>query len=281
MRLLSFLPPGSTTVHVGALAPDGVRVVDLTAIGVEDMLDAVGRAAALRRVASHLLHAEGAVAWRRGEVRLLAPLPGARAAHLVTRGALPVAGAPALRFDDPMPVLGDGAQVTRRADDRWVACLAVVVGAEGQGVDAAEGERMVAGVAIAARWLADEELATPVLQLGPWITGMALLADRRTPEGGFALATRALAGGAEVARGSLEALAVAPGALVAAAASRHTVRVGDVLTQPLRAADGAWLAVAPAEGEEVGFEIERLGALTMRAAAGTRQVVRQTVSIGE
>ena len=280
MRLVSFLPPQSSTVHVGALAPDGVRVVDLTAIGVEDMLDAIARMPALRRVAAHLLHAEGAAAWRLGEVRLLAPLPGARSAHLASGGGLPVAGAPALRFDDPMPLLGDGARVTR-VDDRWVACLAVVVGADGQGVDAAAGEHMVAGVAIAARWLADDALATPVVQLGPWITGARLVADRRTPAGGYALSARALVGGREVARGTLASLALAPGALVASAAARHTVRVGDVLTQPLYAADGAWLAVAPAEGEDVTFEIERLGALSMRATADARQPVRQTVSIGE
>ena len=278
MRLVSFLPPSSSSVHVGALAPDGVRVVDLTAIGMDDMVEALARASSLSRLAAHLLHAEGAVAWRLAEVRLLAPLPGARAAHLVPASGLPVAGAaPALRFDDPMPVLGDGARVTVRADDRWTACLAVVVGTEGQGVDEAAGERMVAGVAIAARWLADDALATPVLQLGPFIATAGLVADRRTAGGGYALAARALVGGREVARGTLADAPLSPGALVAAAAARHTLRVGDVLTQPLRAESGGWLAATPAAGEDVTFEVERLGALTMRATADARQ----TVSIGE
>ena len=278
MRLVSFLPPSSTSVHVGALAPDGVRIVDLTAIGVADMFDAVARAGALARVAGHLLHAPGAVAWRVSDVRLLAPLPGARTAHLLTSPVLPVAGeGPALRFDDPRPLLGDGARVTPRDGDRWLACLAVIVGADGHGMDAEAGERHVGGIALAGRWLGDDALAAPVLQLGPCVMPAAMLASHRPPgSAGFALAARVSVDGREVASGTLAALPLAPGALVAAAAARHTVRVGDVLTMPLRASAGGWLATSPGAGDQVTFEVERLGALTMRAAAE-----RQTVSIGE
>src|SRR5215217_849837 len=86
MRLLTFVAPASGKLHVGALTRDAARVVDLTVIGLDDMFMAVERAANLARIASHLVENDGAVGHAIDQVRIVAPMPGARCVHMSSAG---------------------------------------------------------------------------------------------------------------------------------------------------------------------------------------------------
>src|SRR3712207_7319493 len=104
MRLLTFVDPETGTLHVGALSRDARRVVDLTVIGLDDMFMAVERAANLARIASHLVENEGAVGHDIEQVRVVAPMPGARCVHqgLATPGGLSAGRALAIAGDAPL-----------------------------------------------------------------------------------------------------------------------------------------------------------------------------------
>lgn len=265
MRLLTFVDPPTGTLHVGALSRDAARVVDLTVIGLDDMFMAVERAANLARIADHLVESEGAVGYPTGDVRIVAPMPGARCIHgmpaavaagaaVATVRALPVAdAAPALHFADPAPLLGPGDALTVRAGDQWTLAVACVLARGGRDVPAEHALDLVAGYAIAGRWLGESDADTRVVQLGPW-----LLTRDAAGEPGTARGARLLRDGAIVASG--EWRVGAPfGPMIAAASARYELRPGDVLTAPLPC------AATLVAGQSVRLEVDGLGALVATA----------------
>jgi hypothetical protein len=265
MRLLTFVDPGSGTLHVGALSRDAARVVDLTVIGLDDMFMAVERAANLARIASHLVESEGAVGHAVDQVRIVAPMPGARCVHqglpspggLAPGRALAIAGDAPLAFTDPGPLLGPGDEVTARAGDRWALAVAAVLGAGGRDVPEEHALRLVAGYCIAGRWLADAANAdgTPAMQLGPWLVtpddagAEGTARPARIVVDDVAVATGTWAVGAEFAR------------LAARASRQFELRPGDVLTTLVPASGGGACAAPLAAGQRVRLEVEGLGAL--------------------
>ena len=271
MRLLTFVDPGSGKLHVGALTRNAARVVDLTVIGLDDMFMAVERAANLARIASHLVENEGAVGHPIDQVRIVAPMPGARCVHmglatgaLAGARALAVVADPALSFTDPGPLLGPGDEVRIRPGDRWALAVAAVIGEGGHDVPEDQALRRVAGYAIAGRWLGDASNAdgSPAVQLGPWLV---------TPDdvgagddGAGTRQTRVVVDDVVVAAGSWTV--GAPFARLVAAASRQfSLRPGDVLTAVLATPAGDACAATLAPGQRVRLEVDGLGALPAHA----------------
>lgn len=259
MRLLTFVDPPSGTLHVGALTRDARRVVDLTVIGLDDMFMAVERASNLARIAEHLVENEGAVGYPTGDVRLVAPMPGARCIHAAPAAAgagraLPVAGgAPPLHFADPAPLLGPGDALTVRPGDQWALAIAAILGRGGRDIAPARALDQVAGYAIAGRWLGEADADTRVVQLGPW-----LVTRDDAGEPGAARSARLLLDGTPVA--TAEWRVGAPfDTMIAAASARYELRPGDVLTHLLPCA----ATLAP--GQAVRLEVEGLGALVATA----------------
>ena len=109
--LVSFVRPGGNAACVGLLSPDGGRVADLTAIGMEDVYAALPRVAQLEKLRKHLTLTPGAVVYPVGNVRLLAPVPYARLVSDLS--AVAPGGADAeLAFADPRELAGPGARLT-------------------------------------------------------------------------------------------------------------------------------------------------------------------------
>ena len=265
LRLLTFVDPATAELHVGALSRDARRVVDLTVIGLDDMFMAVARAANLARIGSHLVESEGAVAHSSDQVRIVAPMPGARCVHLgaaPTRGrALALAGDDPLTFTDPGPLLGPGDDVRVRPGDRWALGVAAVLMSGGRDLPEEHALRLVAGYAIAGRWLADAANAdgTPAVQLGPWIVTPDDAGDE-----GAARPARIVVDDAVVATGTWTVGAAVAG-IVARASRQFELRPGDVLTAIVPAPDGGPCAVPIAAGQRVRLDVEGLGALVANA----------------
>lgn len=243
-------------------------MVDLTLIGLDDMFMAVERAANLARIASHLVENEGAVGHAVDQVRVVAPMPGARCVHLglpspggVSAGrALAIAGDAPLTFSDPGPLLGPGDDVRARPGDRWAVAVAAVLGAGGRDVPEAHALRLVAGYAIAGRWLADAGSAdaTPAVQLGPWL----VTPDDAGAEG-TARPVRVVVDEATVASATW-AVGAGFAAMVARVSRQFELRPGDVLTALVPADGGGGCAASVAAGQQVRLEVEGLGALPAR-----------------
>jgi fumarylacetoacetate (FAA) hydrolase len=276
MRLLSFALPDESVVRVGLVAGRGDRVVDLGAVGVEDMFDAAARTRELHRAAPHLLRAAGALAYPAAGVRALAPLPVARTAWVqapAARGpgrALAVqgeVGRPTLRYADPAPI---GPPAGSTLDPRAAAGvrfgIACVVGAEAHVVSEAAAEQALAGYCLAA-WIPTADAAADgagETAAGPWLVTPDELADRRIRPGVFDLEVRAAVNGRTVYQGSWSALPVGPTDVVVQAAAVYTLRPGDMLCVPADGGRAVLRAAMLAPGDEVVFEVERLGALGRR-----------------
>lgn len=278
MRLLSFLAPDEGAVRVGLLSHDEARVVDLTAVGVEDVFDALARVGQLRRVAGHLLHAPGALALPAASVRPLACVPVARAVWRAPSSAAgPGSGRPAgargrspLEYVDPAPMLGTGDRVESAGA---LAELAFGVGCVMAGARAGSGpaelEGAIAGFCLAIRWAAP---AAPGLvrrgaALGPWLVTTDELAHRRTGPAAYDLGLALAVNGAEHYRGSWEELAPGLVEVLTAAAGAFTLRAGDVLCAPRAAVT----SVGP--GDDVVLHSERLGVLRLRVKPAARDSV--------
>ncbi len=265
MRLLTFVDPASGRLHVGALTRDATRVVDLTVIGLDDMFMAVERAANLARIASHLVENDGAVGHPIDQVRVVAPMPGARCVHqgLVTGGGRTLALAdeePPLAFTDPGPLLGPGDSVTARTGDRWALAVGAVLAAGGRNLPEDAAARLVAGYTIAGRWLRDAANAdgTPAVQLGPWLVTPDQLGAPDEPS--MTRSARILVDETLVAEGRWE-VAGSFARLIARASSQFELRAGDVLTVLLPAIGGGPCAATVVAGQAVRLEVEGLGAL--------------------
>jgi 2-keto-4-pentenoate hydratase/2-oxohepta-3-ene-1,7-dioic acid hydratase in catechol pathway len=262
MRLLTFVAPDSGKLHVGALTRDARRVVDLTAIGLDDMFMAVERAANLARIASHLVENEGAVGHAIDQVRIVAPMPGARCVHLGLPSASPrtlavVDDEPPLAFTDPGPLLGPADTITARAGDRWALAIAAVLAAGGRDISEDHALRCIAGYTMAGRWLGDAANAdgSPAVQLGPW-----LVSPDDAGNVGTARDARVLVNDAVVAAGRWDV--GAPFARLVARASRQfELRPGDVFTALLPATGGGPCAASVVAGQKVRLEVDGLGAL--------------------
>jgi 2-keto-4-pentenoate hydratase/2-oxohepta-3-ene-1,7-dioic acid hydratase in catechol pathway len=172
-----------------------------------------------------------------------------------------VAGDIPLAFSDPGPLLGPGDDVIARAGDRWALAVAAVLGGGGRDVPEEHAPRLVAGYAIAGRWLSDAANAdgTPAVQLGPWLV--------TTDDAGAERTVRA-------ARVVVDDVAVAAGAwavgagfarIIARASRQFELRPGDVLTTLVPAADGGPCAAPLTAGQRVRLEVDGLGALPATA----------------
>jgi fumarylacetoacetate (FAA) hydrolase len=271
MRLLTFVDPASGTLHVGALTRDARRVVDLTVVGLDDMFMAVERAANLARIAGHLVEHEGAVGHPVEQVRIVAPMPGARGVHLADapagrmsaagRALAVVSDEPALAFTDPAPMLGPGDELRVRPGDRWALAVAAVLGAGGRDLPEERALAHVAGYAIAGRWLG-EASSEASIQLGPWLVTPDDAGDG--VDGDAPRAARIVVDGQPAAEGAWRVGApFAP--MIARASARFELRPGDVLTALVPAADGSPCAVSLSAGQAVRLEVQGLGALPARA----------------
>jgi hypothetical protein len=266
MRLLTFALPDESGPRVGIVAERGGRVIDLSAVGVEDMFDAAARTDQLRRAGAHLLRAPGALAYPAGAVRALAPFPVARTAW-AGRPAPSTGGGPrpTLRYADPAPIgpPAGGSVDPQNLDARrfGVAC---VVGAEAHAVGEDAAERAIAGYCGAAwipRGADDGETAA-----GPWLVTPDELTDRRVRPGVYDLEMRLTVNGGTVYEGSWTTLPVGLTAVVVEAAALYTLRPGDVLCVPAAAGRDVLGGATLAPGDELVFEVERLGALRRRVA---------------
>lgn len=261
MRLLTFVDPASGTLHVGALTRDGRRVVDLTVVGLDDMFMAVERAANLARIAGHLVEHEGAVGHPATDVRIVAPMPGARGVHLGQAAAAPIGRAlavvddePPLSFTDPAPMLGPGDELPVRPGDRWALAVAAVLGGGGRDVSEERALAQVAGYCLAGRWLGEASDRATV-QLGPWLVTPDDAGAPDTPR-----VARIFVDDAPVAEGSW-AVGAPFARMIARASTRFELRAGDVLTALVPAADGGPCAASLAPGQAVRLEVQGLGAL--------------------
>jgi len=275
MRLLSFLAPPDPTPRVGLLAHDGARVVDLSAVGVGDMFDAVARVWELGRVAAHLVHAPGALSHPLAAVRLLAPLPSARTAWVddpvaatagASRGLPLLAEAPfGVRYADPAPILASGDALPAGAAGGIARLgVGVVIGREARGLTEARVEQAIAGYCVAALWAANEDDAYTAA--GPWLVTGDELRGRRVGPAMLDLAATVAVNGRVTWSGSCTA-AAGGGALLAQVSASYTLRPGDLLGVGVVSLPAATGGVRLAAGDDVVFEVERLGALRCRVGA--------------
>jgi hypothetical protein len=273
------------------LSHDGRRVVDLTAVGVEDMFDAAAQVARLRRVAAHLVHAPGALAYPTDAVRVLAPLPIARTAwarfeHAGARArgrALAIVGDRSPwdpEYADPVALLGPGGAIETygrlEALEFGVAC--VLSGGRPGWAERDPGSG-IAGYCGALRWAARTAPGgmTWGAALGPWlVTPEELVDDRAGPIGSdlaVTLAVTLAVNGAERYREASGAgLQQRLAGIVAAAADTFTLRAGDVFCAVRLAAREAGGGL-PGPGDDVVLHIERLGALPVRVTAAATDPV--------
>ncbi len=151
--LVSFVRPGGGEIAIGLLVADGGTVVDLTAIGLEDIYAALPRAAELEKLARHLSRA-GAIAYDVGSVRLVAPVPFARLVR--SDVGAPVGAAestlPPLVFGDPREIEGPGAHLVTTEGAVLGVGLAGVVAGGGRDLDEASAAANLAGVTLFVEW---------------------------------------------------------------------------------------------------------------------------------
>ncbi|NUR21132.1 MAG: hypothetical protein HOQ12_16475, partial [Gemmatimonadaceae bacterium] len=167
--LVSFVRPGGGAACVGLLSPDGGRVADLTAIGMEDVYAALPRAAQLERLQKHLTLTPGAVVYPVGNVRLLAPVPYARLVRDLA--PVPADGEPEeLSFADPREIAGPGAHLTVGAEDVLAIGIAGAVGTGGRDLAGGDAASHIAGVTLFAEWRgpgATDDASHERLVMGP------------------------------------------------------------------------------------------------------------------
>lgn len=276
MRLVSFLPnvpSGPAGAHVGVLSHDATRVVDLTAIGLEDVFAALERLEQLKRVAAHLLRSPGSVAYPADAVRLVAPVPYARTVRRVPvleaagkNDMLPASLAelplPPLHFGHPADIHGPGDVLRVPASSRGALSLGIacVLGGGGRNLrDQAESH--VAGYALAAEWVEGEgsELAVQLV-MGPWLVTPDELADLRRGPGVFDLQLMGLNGERATPLHPLPLDTDFP-AMIAEASERYLLRAGDVFVV------GAGVRGVVARGLPLGVDAPRLGRLTFQVQA--------------
>lgn len=230
--LVSFVPPRGGEIAVGLLAADGGRVVDLTAIGLEDIYAALPRAAELERLSRHLSRA-GAVAYDVGSVRLLAPVPFARLVRADV-GA-PVGAAetslPPLVFADPREIMGPGSRLAAAEGMVLGVGVAGIVATGGRDLDDRAALAHLAGVTLFVEWhdptaaIAQRDGAG--LAMGPAIGPLPGDEDELLVQ--FP--------GESTRRVSLAGAAGTLARAVAAASRRYTLRAGDIFLHEAGALD--------------------------------------------
>ncbi|HEX2779324.1 MAG TPA: fumarylacetoacetate hydrolase family protein [Gemmatimonadaceae bacterium] len=248
--LVSFVRPGGGVACVGLLSPDGGRVADLTAIGMEDVYAALPRVAQLEKLQKHLTLTAGAVVYPVGNVRLLAPVPYAR---LVRDQSSVPAGAPEepeLAFADPREIAGPGAHLTVGADELLVVGIAAAIGTGGRDLAAKTAASHIAGVTLFAEWRgsgAPVDAAGDRLVVGPALAPLAALDDENA-----IVVTVPHESTRHVALTGVRSLLTAA---VRAASRRYTLRAGDlflhdvgVVEAPLSAGEAAEIVIEGPSG---------------------------------
>ena len=244
--LVSFVRPGGGEAAVGLLAADGGRVVDLTAIGLEDVYAALPRAKELERLARHLSRA-GAVAYDVGSVRLLAPVPYARLVRADV-GA-PVGAAettlPPLLFADPREIAGPGSHLTAAEDALMGVGVAGVVAGGGRDLDERTAAAQIAGVTLFVEW--HDPTAPIAARDGAGLASGPAIGPLPGDDDELVVA----APGESARRISLGGAAGALARSIAAASRRYTLRAGDIFLHEAGAVD---VPLAPGDSAEVVVE---------------------------
>lgn len=248
--LVSFVRPGDREATVGLLVADGGRVVDLTAIGLEDVYAALPRAAQLEKLVRHLSRA-GAVAYDVGSVRLLAPVPYARLVRADV-GA-PVGAAettlPPLVFTDPREIAGPGSHLTVAEGDLLGVGVAAIVAGGGRDLDEQAAAGQIAGVTLFVEW---HDPTAPIavrdgsgLAMGPAVG----------PAPGHGDEIVVAFPGESARRIPLAGASAALARTIAGASHRYTLRAGDIFLHeagavdvPLAAGDSAEVVVEASWG---------------------------------
>lgn len=248
LRLVSFIPAERDAVHVGLLAPDAQHVIDLSALGITDALEAIDQLDLLRQTAGAIVHGAARTAFETSAVHLVAPIPLVRS--VVQRPGAD--GAPV--FADPATLHGPGGHLGR--DDAAAACagLAAVVGTTLDAhttPDDATLDRALVGTVLVLGWPQpghDGQMA-----IGPGAVGPYLAVPRRRPDALLLSHVAPLAPGLPP---DWKATATAPGdaeffALARRALTSHTLRPGDLLTifppspvPPVPVAGGTWVRLS-------------------------------------
>lgn len=243
--IVSFVRPGGGAACVGLLSPDGGRVADLTAIGMEDVYAALPRAAQLERLQKHLTQTAGAVVYPVGNVRLLAPVPYARLVRdlsAVTAGG----AAEELAFADPREIAGPGTHLTVGAEEVLVVGIAAAIGTGGRDLAAADAASHVAGVTLFAEWRgsgAPDDAPRERLVMGPALAPL----DAMDEEGAIVVSMP----GESARRIALTRVRSLLTAAVRAASRRYTLRAGDLFLHDAGVVDAPLAA-----GEEAEIMIE-------------------------
>ncbi len=226
LRLVSFVPHARDAVHVGLLTPDAQRVVDLTHLGIADVLDALGQLDMLRRTAGAILHGAAGTSHAVTQVHLVAALPLARSVVYVAQDAAPL-------FADPGTLHGPGGHLGRTEAGAARAGLAAVVGdtiAATMDCGEVDLERALVGGVIVLGWPQDGPDGLP--ELRPGAVGPYLAVPRRKPES--LVSTRVSPVGIPDARDAQQILRAPDDAqfvaLARAALRSHTLRPGDLVT---------------------------------------------------
>ncbi|MBI5837932.1 MAG: fumarylacetoacetate hydrolase family protein [Candidatus Eisenbacteria bacterium] len=190
--------------------------------------------------------------------------------------------APVFYFSNPHALVGPGAEVARPGACRELDFeleVAAVLERGGRDFSPADGEGAILGLCILNDWSARDiqrremkvglgpskgkDFATSV---GPWITTLDELADRRVGPGRFDLAMTARVNGREVSRANLKDMHFDFGRLVAHAAGGVELLPGELLGSG-SAGTGCILELGPENvpwlepGDVVELEVERLGLL--------------------
>ena len=190
--------------------------------------------------------------------------------------------APSFYFSNPHALVGHDAPVARPRATRELDFeleVAAVLGSGGRDFSADEGEAAILGFTILNDWSARDvqrremkvglgpakgkDFAT---SLGPWITTLDELADRRVGPGRYDLAMTARINGREVSRANLKDMHFDFGRLVARASEGVYVFAGELLGSG-SAGTGCILELGPENvpwlepGDVVELEVERLGLL--------------------
>lgn len=243
--LVSFVRPGGGSACVGLLSPDGGRVADLTAIGMEDVYAALPRAAQLEKLQKHLTMTPGAVVYPVGNVRLLAPVPYARLvrdlAAVTAEGRVEE-----LRFADPREVAGPGARIVVGADDVLVVGIAAAVGTGGRDLAGVSAASHVAGVTLFAEWRGSgspDDAPRERLVMGPALAPLDAMDDE--------VEIVVSMPGESARRIALTRVRSLLTAAVGAASRRYTLRAGDLFLH-----DAGVVDVPLAAGDEAEIMIE-------------------------
>jgi hypothetical protein len=176
LRLVSFVPPARDGVRVGLLTPDAQRVVELTALGIADALDAIVQLPMLRQAAAAIVHGAGADSFAVTEVHLVGAIP-------LARSVVCSDDRDALEFTDPTTVHGPGGHLGRDEARASRAGLACVVGEELPARSQPDDEtlaRALVATLVVLGWPQAGPAGEPVLRIGA--VGPYAAVPRRKPE---------------------------------------------------------------------------------------------------